>query len=452
MPKKKVLILTASPRRDKPIDEMIARELRGMGMIVWVKPCVRQGRAAVLKYKPNVVVLPPIRQVYSRDFVEQIKRFGCGIVSRHTEPSCDWQDFKAIDADQKSKILGQVPYYVDVEIVWSQDEAEILNRRPTQFKTVPVGCLAVDKYLDDKIRKKYTNRRGFNRKHKFSSKKRTILIQSPWGFADSAPDLRIDETEAARKDMEGQKRHLQMIRHLKENIGNHFNMIVTIHPDCMESLYEKDLKELGLPLDTTSTSLELMANCDVLIHSGSTMAVGAHFLNMPAFQFGDVNLKDAKSWWSRSGEWLSKVSPRYEKMDNLMEAMEEYNQVSVPLKSNANKEAIEYLEKGRFGRMDGKATVRTAQIIAGVNGKFGLFWPESGRDYSQLTILKDLSTLVNQALCPICKKKFYIIKDEWVSMLAKRIDAKAKMLTLKHGRCCPNCGTRYFSDTFKPLE
>ena len=148
----RILILTASPQRDMIIDRQLKDELSKRGHEAFVKPCLREGRQAVLELRPDVVVVPPIRNPYSRDFVETCKGWNIGVVTRHTEASCSWQDFNEMDAESKHRnILGLFRYQLDAEIVWGQDEAEILQKRGCKFPVIPVGSLAVDAYFKMEI-------------------------------------------------------------------------------------------------------------------------------------------------------------------------------------------------------------------------------------------------------------------------------------------------------------
>ena len=444
--KKKILILTASPRRDLLIDEQIARKLKELGNEVKIAPCLRKGRDAVLEYQPDVVVVPPIRNVYSKDFCEEMKRFGCGVVSRHTEPSCDWPDYKAMTQRQQIEICGNVQYFIDAELVWSEDEAQILNRRGAKFQTVSIGSVSVDKYLNPEYAKRYKNKTKFKKKYKFT-KAKTILIQSPWGFADHSPDLRIDEVDEFKKDSKGRDRHLDMIEALHKALPE-FNILVTTHPGVVTQPYVQRLGKLGIPLDTTSTSFELMINSDILIHAGSTMAIGAHFLKMPAFQFGDVNLKDSVNWWHQSGKVMAELSPYCKTSEELIAFLNKTPyKGSAKLKSNINLAALKKLKEGRYGLMDGKATDRAAEIINGIEGKFKFIWPRSVNDYSQLTILQHPSKIIADANCGICKESFVLVRPEWMKMLGVNI-GEAAMKELKkadRGNCCPHCGSRFMA-------
>lgn len=442
----KILILTASPVRDLLIDEMIATHLRKMGHKVEIHPCLRGGRQKAVEYKPDVCVVPPVRNVFARDTCKVLKSWGCGVITRHTEPSCDWQDFKAMTNRQKNEIMGHIPYHVDMELVWSSDEKDILSRRGTPFPVYAVGSFSADKYFNPEYRKRFENRERFNKKYGFK-KRKTILIQSPWGFADHAPDLRIDELAEFIADTKGRDRHLDMIEHLHNEIGSKYNILVTIHPGVLQEPYKERLDKLGIPLDIESTAMEMLINSDILIHAGSTVAMGAHFLNKPALQFGDVNLKDSNNWWHASGQVMASISPNFKSPEDLVRAIK-----GIRIKSNIDKNALKKLETGRYGLMDGKATERSANLINKVKGKFKMCWPDSSEDYSQITIVKHVSRVLNMAHCSICGKNFNIVKPEWLDMLKVTLkdngvdvgdDIMNKLKSPKYGTVCPHCGARF---------
>lgn len=430
---KKILILSASPVRDKYIDEMIANHLRRKGHQVWVKQCLREGRKSVLEIQPDIAITPPIRNVYSRDFVENLKKWGIAVVSRHTEASCDWQDFKTLDEKQKADILGRWPYFVDLELVWGDDEAQILSQTGRKFPVLAVGSFSTDVYRNKDIKSMMRSREEHNQKYKFDPNKKNLLIASAWGFADSAPDLFIDDTEKAKKDNEGRDKYLDMINRIYANLKFEWNILITTHADVISEPY----KELKLPLDTDSTMIEMLINSDALIHSGSTAAIGSHFLGIPAFQYGDVSAKKSDSWWGRADTALSKVSPYFKEPRELVSAISKSQR-----QSNANKDALKNLALGRYGKMDGKATERAAALISKLEGKFRYCWPDSTRDYSQLTILKDVQKILDGGHCRVCGKPFFVVKEDWLNMLSNATKIKRENLIPKFDMCCPNCGTR----------
>jgi hypothetical protein len=423
----RILILSASPHRDKVIDDQIAHELRKMGNEVWVRACLREGRPAVLELKPDVVVLPPIRNPYSRDVAEQLKKWGCGVITRHTEASCDWKDYKKMTPEQQQGILGVCMYFVDVELVWSSDEAQILNKRPARFKAIPVGALTCDIYMRDRETRKAIaptpTRAEFNKKYKFSGKKKNLLIACPWGFADAAPDLRIDDLAAAAKEDEAKAAHIAMIKAVQEKLSDKWNVLVTLHPGIKPELYTK---ELTLPIDTESTSYELLSNADALIHGGSTMAINAHQLNIPAFQFQDQNCFKSYGWFDDPDTALSRISPKFTDAEKLIKAFK-----GLRRKSNANKKQLAELAAGRYGAMDGKATLRSAEIINQVSGKFVMCWPDSTYDYNQPGIAyKKVDDCLQQVGCNVCKHTYYVVKEN-----TKQADSFS----------CPWCCARTFA-------
>lgn len=442
VPKKKILILTASPRRDILVDELLSDELRKLGNDVWVAPCLREGRVKVLEIEPDVVLLPPIRNMYSRDFTETLKRWGVGVVTRHTEPSCDWADFKKMDRKQKAEIWGNMPYIADLEIVWGEDEVQILQKRGCRFPVHAVGSFSADKYLYEDFKKRYSNRNKFNQKYKFKKSKKTILIQSPWGFADHSPDLRIDEIDEFKEDIAGRDRHLDMIEQLHKELGDKYNILVTTHPGVITEPYKERLDKLKIPLDVESVCLDLMINSDILIHAGSTMAVGAHLLDMPAFQFGDANVKESKNWWSDHNKIMSEISHQFASVDELIMAI---NQCPMyPKQTNADLKTIEALKKGRYGRMDGKAYERAAVLINKIQGHFKMCWPKTHRDYNQLTIIKYSHQVLNSVMCGICKEGFQVISKDWIEKLLVTIGQEhTDKLKPKFGMCCPHCGSKF---------
>lgn len=437
---KKILILTASPLRDAPIDSLLASHLKKMDNEVWVKPCLREGRQAVLDLQPDVVVVPPIRNPYSRDFVETLKDWGCGVVSRHTEASCDWQDFKIMTDQEKMSILGGFPYIIDKEIVWGKDEQQILERRNMPFPVVSVGSLATDVYRDPELNTKYMTKEVLCEKHKLETSKRTILILSAWGFIDSSPDLGIDEQKAAIKDIEGRKIWLEMITSLNVKLKDKFNILVTLHPNIIPKFYADVLTPLGIPLDTNIHAVDLVKNCDIIVHAGSTTAFGAHILNKPAFQFGDQNQK--MGWFGRSESPLSHISPYAKNIEQLISYIENCQFD----KSNASEEALTGLETGRYGCMDGKATERAAEEINKINGKFKMKWPRAYRDYTQPMIWKSPEQFLKQAFCGVCGNRFGVLTPEFAKQFIDYIQKPngVQFQVPLPIQCCPHCGTRIF--------
>lgn len=432
---KKILILTASPIRDLEIDDILGRKLKAMGNEVWVAPCLREGRDKVLELQPDIVVVPPIRNMYSRDLVAQMKRWGCKVITRHTEPSCDQADFDAMDAKEKSSVLGQVQYDVDLELVWGPEEADILNKRNAPFKAISVGSFSADKYKDDAAKELCISREALNEKHKLNPKQKTILILSAWGFIDSAPDLHIDSTGMVSKDESGRKIWLDMIKAVHDEFPRN-NILVTLHPNVDAKPYKEYLDPLGISLDTELRAMELVRSCDMMIHAGSTTVIGAHFLKKPAFQYGDQNVKEGE-WWSRAASPISHVSPHAKTIDELLSLIRKRKLG----RSNADKKALEALVKGRYGLMDGKATDRAAELINEFEGQFKYCWPEPTEDYQQITYVRKASSVLTEVMCGICKHKYAIVNDSWLKKLQIHLNLPNE-IKAPFGDFCPWCSSR----------
>ncbi len=429
--KTRILILTASPQRDMIIDRQLKDELSKRGHEVFVRPCLREGRASVLELKPDIVVVPPIRNPYSRDFVETCKGWGIGVITRHTEASCSWQDFNAMDQHCKHhNILGSFKYEVDAEIVWGKDEAEILQRRGCKFPVVPVGSLVVDAYFKKEIRDEYIHREVFAKKLGIDPKKKTVLIGSSWGFADSAPDLRIDEINDYSKEDEGRDQFIAFIKELQKKLN--WNIVLRPHPSVDITEYKK---QLDIPIETEMPAIEILCNCDLLIHSGSTMAIEAHFLNIPAYQFGDVNRKFTNNWFQKPDSPLSKISPHITCVDDMLK--EDWKR-----ESNADKDVLHELAEGRCGIMDGLATSRACDVIGGIKGKFEVCWPKAHRDYNLPHVFKDNEKVTTKQFCNICQNTFHILNQSWSDKLFTGLGQKS--VALPEHMQCPHCGSRLF--------
>ena len=427
----RILILTASPQRDMIIDRQLKDELSKRGHEAFVKPCLREGRQAVLELKPDVVVVPPIRNPYSRDFVETCKGWNIGVVTRHTEASCSWQDFNEMDAEGKHRnILGLFRYQLDAEIVWGQDEAEILQKRGCKFPVIPVGSLAVDAYFKKEILEEFNHREVFAEKLNIDPERKTVLVGSSWGFADSAPDLRIDEIVDYFKQDEGRDNYIAFVKELQKKLK--WNIVLRPHPGVDITEYKK---QLDVPIETEMSAIEMLCNCDLLIHSGSTMAMEAHFLGIPAYQFGDVNRKNIKNWFQKPDSPLSKISPHITCVDDMLK--DEYER-----KSNADKDVLNVLAEGRYGLMDGKATERACDVIEKVTGEFKVCWPKAHVDYDLPHVFKSTERVTTPQFCNICKRPYHILNQLWTDKFFTGLGQKA--IELPEHMQCPNCGSRLF--------
>ena len=429
----KILILSASPRRDHYIDDLFKKKLTALGHEVWVRPCLREGRKAVLELNPDVCVIPPIRNPYARDFAATLKAFGCGVITRHTEPSVDMDDFKRMNEKQRGDIFGRFPYVVDLELIWGPDEEILLNKRGVPFPTKHVGAFVSSIYADEDIRNGLMNREVFLQKYEFDKDKKTVLFSSPWGCIDLSPDLQTDFVNESLDDAEGRDRYIEMIKHVVGKLKSKYNFLLTLHPGVLQDEY----KEAGVPIDVETPAMDLLVNSDVLIHSGSTMAIEMHLLDKPAFQFGDINTNlDGGKCIST----ISEVSPGCKDAAAVVKHLK-----NMPSKSNANKDKIKDLELGRYGSFDGLAIDRAVEEIVKVEGSFTYFWPDvTFKDYSQVSVKKTADEISHRGHCGICGKDFWLADEKFMNDLCDRAEGDKEKLSLKHGLACPHCSSRFF--------
>jgi hypothetical protein len=344
---KKILIFSGSPQRDKLIDELLAEKLRGLGNEVFVRKIPIGAQKAILEIKPNIVIVPPIRNPFAQELCVHLGKWNVGVVIRHVEPSCDTSDLESMAEGWARILLIPRPTSVRLELFWSQTELDFVKgRSPTQHPMAPVGALVADIYKDARFEKRFTDREKFNQRYKFK-KDKTLLISSPWGLIDLDSDNLGQTFSIVKKDAAAKGKWVKMVRCLYEQLSSEWNILITLHPGLDVKSYESELSDLDLMIDCKSSAPELMMNCDALVHSGSTLAVEMHWLNKPAFQFGDVNSIDLPdgNWWHQAEASISRVSPFYLDGESLADAV-----IKCDLgKTNAN---LEIKSHGKSRRLD----------------------------------------------------------------------------------------------------
>lgn len=425
---KKILILTSSPQRDKLIDILLAEKLKAKGNEVFVRELPIGARQAILEIQPNVIVAPPIRQRYAYDLIETIGRLGIGVVLRHVEPSCDEQDLENMDEFWRKVLLLIRPAAVKLELLWSDTEVKYIRGHGIKTPLAVVGAFVADIYKDKKLSKKISTKKELLRKHQLSADKKLLIISSPWGFLDLAPDNKDKSSELCCKDAQAKAKWCAMVKNVAIGLKD-WNILTTLHPRLDIESYRKSLP--GIPIDTTATATELLVHCDTLIHAGSTMAMEMHWLGKPSFQFGDVNSLADGNWWQRRDSPISQISPYYLDIEKMITAIED----SQP-QSNANIDAVRLLEQGRYGLMDGKATERAAKLINQIEGEFKLYWPDSRIDYDQLLFFKNANKIVSKIKCNICENIFFAVNKKWLEEVNKTYKTN---IDYPDDKGCPHC-------------
>lgn len=400
----KILILSGSPQRDKLIDELLKKELDSLGNEVVIRQTPLGARESVIELKPDILLIPPICNIYSYDTACEAARWGISVVVRHVEPGYDRQDMDSMGAEWRSQELFTRPENLAMELTWGNVESDYIRKFSRgAYPVMPVGAFVSDLYTAEYLSTPDKEEDIVN-KHGLDPSKKTILVSSPWGLLDMDSDLAGQSSDVLMGDEEAMDKWLKMVGKLKTELTE-FNILATLHPGLLKRKEYEILGPMGIPVDTDSTAVHLLSRCDILIHAGSTMAIEMHWLGKPSFQFGDVNSLDMidGNWWQRAGTPISKVSPF------CMDAKE----LAVSIRackpeSNADIDTIKDLEQGRYGNMDGNAARRAAVLINELSGKCEIKWPMSQKAIDTQHVMKDFKEYYSTVVCSVCDEPFWM--------------------------------------------
>lgn len=342
----KILILYLTGQRDKVVDNLIANHLRALGHEVHVHPYMDAGRESVPYLKPDVVVHPFPGGQYKVDFLKKCKEWGCLVVIRRGEAGASRTVFEKLTPSQQTLMMGNWDYggYVDLELCWGTEFMGIIAEKGH----VPIrnlracGAFAFDTYFRN-------NSRSRNRK-------KMVLFAT--GF--SAADSRVEYCECGLpRDAEYHKNlynlhvrnrviWLDAIRCLHEEFNSTWDFSLKVRPGERTNEYIEKLGDIVKVYPQNYPASDALRESDMLIHTGSTMAMEAHLLNMPAFNFGNLN----------PDRVLANLSPLaiYE---DLRKAFQE---VDVD-RSNVNWPVFYELQNHLYGEIDGAACDRAALFI-----------------------------------------------------------------------------------------
>lgn len=397
----KILISTLCGQRDYVIDEQIARYLRGYGHEVFVHSFVKASFQSVPYLKPDVVVSPFPGGEFKHGFVKKCKKWGCQVIVRRGEAGASKEIFGAMDKERQSIILGNWDYspYVDLELTWGREFADILaerGRMPAE-KLKACGAFTFDAYFLPETRRDELH-------------KKTILFATGFSCADYTPELSecgLPEDSPYHKvlyDMERKSRDLwiEAINELGKWFGEEWRIILKVRPGEQTVEYDERLSKCIDIYQAKVSSLEALKETDILVHSGSTMAIEAHLLNIPSFNFHNVNPDGL----------LASVSPRLESYKEL-----EWNLARANIyQSNINETLYAELQEHLYGKIDGQACKRAANIIhehvkdKKIKTKIPDIWP------AEPDFLEDGIHIKKQKgdfrwICVVCKQTYYVETD-----------------------------------------
>ena len=393
----KISIFTLTGQRDKFIDNLLADRLRKLGHEVIVRSYIYSARETVVYEKPDVIIHPMCGGQYKYDFVKQCKEWGIGVVVRRGEAGMGRSEFEKLDQNKKTLILGNWDYspYVDLELVWGQEFGEILAEQGCgeAEKIKACGAFAFDPYFAPDC-KRSTNH------------EKTILFATGFSTADCRSnycECGLPEKSDYHKDIyrihrEARDKWLGAINKLVRWFGDGWKFELKVRPGEMEDEYRQKLPKCVKLHPQTSTSSEVLRDVDILVHSGSTLAIEAHLLGIPSFNFCNVN----------PDPLLAEVSP----MVDSYEQLEWYLAQTNIRHSNINENVFLKLQEHLYGKIDGRACERAAGFIhehiknKKIKTAIPDVWPKTIK-----YLEKDIHTVKQDGdisfLCPCCRNLYY---------------------------------------------
>ncbi len=396
----KILILTLTGQRDKVVDELLGKHLREYGHEVWVHNYLNAGRQSVPYLKPDVVIVPMVGGKFKLDFVQLCKEWGCTVIVRRGEAGASREIFNKMEPDRQDITLGHWDYspYVDMELTWGKEFTEILVEKgcmPAE-KLKVCGAFSFDAYFLPE------NRRGE------IPRDRTVLFATGWSCADGIPEL-VEcglpedseyQTVLYNRHRKGRDIWIHAIRELSRWFGEKWRLTLKVRPGERTDEYVRKLGDFVKIYPQMHSAIDALKETDILVHTGSTMAIEAHLLGIPSFNFHNVN----------PDSLLASVSPMVESYDELEWNLERAN----INQSNINESVYHELQQHLYGTIDGKACERAAKCIhehiddKQIKTDIPNAWPKIVKyedDLDKIHLEKEEDDI--DWLCPACHQRFY---------------------------------------------
>ena len=371
MSNKKIAIYTLTSQRDEFIDNMLAEELRKYGHEVIIRSYINAARESICYEKPDVIIHPMVGGEYKMDTVQKCKEWGIEVIVRRGEAGMGHWEFKDLDENRKKLHLGNWDYspYVDLELVWGTEFGLILcnNGHMPMGKVRPCGAFAFDPYFKPDCKK-----------NDDINRKKTILFATGFSTADCNPEYcETGLPEGSSYHHELQKLHsearqswLYAIGQLVKWFGEDWAFELKVRPGEQATEYTDKVPSCVKIHPQDAPSSEVLKNVDILVHSGSTLAIEAHLLDIPSINFCNVN----------PDPLLSKVSPTatsYNELEFLLTR-------ATPGRSNINDDVFCQLQDHLYGRIDGKACYRAAKYIIQHIAQLPEWLEKRGKDGSKV--------------------------------------------------------------------
>lgn len=399
----KIGLYTLTHQRDKHIDKLLAEQLRRYGHEVVIRDYIYGARESICYEKPDAIIHPMVGGEYKMDTVKKCKEWGVEVIVRRGEAGMSRESFAALDDNRKKIILGNWDYsqYVDLELIWGQEFANIIAEQghmPAE-KLKACGAFAFDPYFaPDSKRIKKTG-------------KKVILFATGFSTADSMPgycETGLPEGSDYHQELhkihsDARKAWLKAIKDLVHWFGLNWVFELKVRPGESITVYTDKVPSCVKVHPEGAVSSEVLKSVDVLVHSGSTLAIEAHLLDIPSFNFCNVN----------PDPLLATVSPRLETYNEL-----EWNLAQVNIQqSNINEDVYRELQKHLYGQIDGKACERAAHYINEhladkvIKNTSPTTWPKEAMYHKDDSIHLEQQKGDIRWSCPCCRNIFWGKKE-----------------------------------------
>lgn len=401
----KILILTLCGQRDEIVDELIAGHLRKYGHEVHVHNYAKAGFLSVPYMKPDVVVSPFPGGEFKHGFVQRCKEWGCKVIVRRGEAGASTEIFKGMDKERQIIILGNWDYssYVDLELVWGQEFADLLARKGSMphEKLKACGAFTLDAYfLPEAKRDRYHER--------------TILFATGFACADYVPErsecgLPTDSAYHKilyKREKETRALWIASIKEFAKWFGKECRINLKVRPGERIDEYVRELGDIVNIYPAATSSLEALKETDILVHSGSTMAIEAHLLGIPSFNFHNIN----------DDSLLASVCPNIEGYKELEWSLAMANIYG----SNIDESIYAKLQEHLYGKIDGKACERAAGFIhehikdKEIKTNIPDNWPSEVK-YSEDGVSAEKQDGYIYWSCIVCKKIYYAEREKQIA-------------------------------------
>lgn len=401
----KIAIYTLTPQRDRYIDGLLAEKLRQYGHEVLVRAYIYGARESICYEKPDVIIHPMVGGEYKMDTIKKCKEWGIQVIVRRGEAGIGREQFNILDDSRKKVILGNWDYspYVDLELTWGQEFTDIIAEQgwmPAE-KMKACGAFAFDPYFaPDCKRVKKTG-------------KKVILFATGFSTADSMPgycETGLPEESDYHEELhkihsDARAVWLDAIDVLVKYFSDIWDFELKVRPGESTNVYADKVPSCVKVYPEDASSSEVLRNIDILVHSGSTLAIEAHLLGIPSLNFHNIN----------PDPLLSKVSPMLTKYREL-----EWNLMRVDTQqSNINETVYNDLQKHLYGTIDGKACERAAKYIDDHIIQVHITPGRKIENTSPMTWPKEAKYLVDNGIhleqgegdtrwsCPCCRNVFW---------------------------------------------